>query len=104
MEMTLIFVYVIIYFVGAGKTTLMSISDGSDRTFACRNMGKTRSVREEMDGKVFISRQSRHPFSLINIMIKVLFPICTLIWHVNSYVFPPRKGINRRIESTVIII
>ena len=43
-------------------------------------------------------------FSLINIMIKVLFPICTLIWRVNDYVLPPRKGINRRNESTVTII
>ena len=85
MEITLIF-YVFIYCVGAGITTLMSISDGSDRTFSCRKMGKTRSVREEMDGKVFISRQSRHPFSLINNMIKVLFPICTMIWRVNNYV------------------
>ena len=49
-------------------------------------MEKTRSVREEIDGKVFISRQSRHLFSLINNMIKVLFPICTLIWRVNNYV------------------
>ena len=64
----------------------MSISDGSDRTFSCRKMEKTRSVREEMDGKVFISRQSRHRFPLINNMIKVLFPICTLIWRVNNYV------------------
>ena len=39
-----------------------------------------------MDGRVFISRQSRHPFSLMNIMIKVLFPICTLMWRVNNYV------------------
>ena len=45
------------------------------------------AVREgKMDGKVFISRQSRHPFSLIHNMIKVLFPICTLIWRVNNYV------------------
>ena len=86
MEMTLIFVYVFIYCVGAGITNLMSISDGSDRTFSCRKMEKTRSVREEMDGRVFISRQSRHPFSSINIMIKVLFPICTLIWRKNNYV------------------
>ena len=43
-------------------------------------------------------------FSLINNMIKVLFPICTLIWRVNIFVFPPRKGINRRNESTIIII
>ena len=86
METTLIFCLCFIYYVGAGITTLMSISDGSDRTFLCRKMEKTRSVREEMDGKVFISRQNRHPFSLINNMIKVLFPICTLIWRVNNYV------------------
>ena len=53
-------------------------------------MGKTRSMKEDMDGKVFISRQSRHPFPLINNIIKVLFPICTLIWRVNNYV--SRKG------------
>ena len=64
----------------------MSISDGMDRTFFCRKMKKTRSVREEMDGRVFISRQSRHPFPLINNMIKLLFPICTLIWRVNNHV------------------
>ena len=86
MEKSLIFVYVYIYYVGAGITTLMSISDGSDRNFFCRKMEKTRSVKEEMDGRVFISRQSRHRFSLINNMTKVLFPICTLIWRVNNYV------------------
>ena len=86
MEMTLIFVYVFIFCVGAGITTLMSISDGSECTFFCRKMGKTRSVKEEMHGRVFISRQSRHLFPLINNMIKVLFPICTLIWRVNNYV------------------
>ena len=41
------------------------------------------AVRE---GRVFISRQSRHPFSVINRMIKILFPTCTLIWRVNIYV------------------
>ena len=61
MEVTLIFVYVLIYCVGAGMTTLMSISDESDRTFSRQKMGRTRSVREEMDGKVFISRQSPDP-------------------------------------------
>ena len=69
----------------------MPIFDGSDRTFPCRKVGKTRSVREEMDGKVFISRQSRHTFPLINNMIKVLFPICTLIWRVNNYVSRQEK-------------
>ena len=80
------YVYVCIYYVGAGITTLMSISDGSDLYLFCRKMERTRSVREEMDGRVFISRQSRHPFPLIYNMIKVLFPICTLIWRVNNYV------------------
>ena len=83
---------------------MMSISDGSDRTFFCPKMGKTRSVREEMDGRVFLSRQSRHPFLLINNMIIVLFPICTLIWRVNIYDFPPMKGINRRKKSTIMIV
>ena len=86
MEIALIFTLCQYLCVGAGITTLMSISDESDRTLFCRKMEKTRSVREEMDGKVFISRQSRHPFPLINNMIKVLFPICTLIWRANNYV------------------
>ena len=90
MEKTLMFFYVVFYDVRAGITTLMSISDGSDRTFSCRKMERTRSMREEMDGKVFISRHSRHHFPLINNMIKVLFPICTLFWRVNNYVF--RQG------------
>ena len=86
MEITLISAYVFTYCVGEGITTLMSISDGSDRTFFRRKVEKTRSVREEMDGKVFISCQCRHLFSLIYSMIKVLFPICTLIWRVNNFV------------------
>ena len=81
----------------------MSISDGSDRTSSCRKMEETWSVREEMDARVFISRQSWHPFSLINTMIKVLFPSCTFIWRVNIC-FPPRKDINRRNESIIRFI
>ena len=65
-------------------------------------MEKTRSVTEEMDGEVFISRQSRH--FLIDNMIKVIFPICTLIWRVNDYVSRQGKGLNERNESTNIII
>ena len=38
-------------------------------------------MKKEMDGKVFISSQSRH-FSFVNNMITVLFPICTLNWPV----------------------
>ena len=62
MEIALIFTLCRYLCVGAGITTLMSISDGSDRTLFCRKMERTRSVREEMDGRVFISRQSRHLF------------------------------------------
>ena len=51
------FVYVIIHCVGAGITTLMSIFDGSDPCLFRRKMEKTRSVKEEMDGRVFISRK-----------------------------------------------
>ena len=62
MEIALIFTLCQYLCVGAGTTTLMSISDGLDRTLFCRKMERTRSVREEMDGRVFISRQSRHLF------------------------------------------
>ena len=60
-------------------------------------------MKEEMDGKVFISRQSRH-FSFIDKMIKVLFPICTLNRRVENYVSRQGKGINGGNESTMIII
>ena len=60
-------------------------------------------MKEEMDGEVFISRQSRHFFFIVDI-IKVLFPICTLNWRVNIYVSRQEKGINRRNESTMNVI
>ena len=62
-------------------------------------MEKARSVEEEMEGKLFISRQSRH-ISFVIIMIKVLFPTLYLFWHVNNYASRQGKGINRRNEST----
>ena len=57
---SLSFVYVIIYCVGAGITTLMSKTDGLDPYFFRRKMKRTPSMKEEMDRKVFIYRQSRH--------------------------------------------
>ena len=60
------FVYVIIYCVGAGISTLISISDWSDPYFSRRKMEKTRCVKEEMEGKLFISRQSRPVYFLRN--------------------------------------
>ena len=56
------FVYVVIYYVRAGITTLMSISDGWDPYFSCQKKEDTRSVKAEMDGEVFVYRQSRHFF------------------------------------------
>ena len=60
-------------------------------------------MKKEMDGEVFISRQSRQ-FPFVDNMIKALFPIFTLIWHVNNYVSSQGKDVNRRYESTIIII
>ena len=91
MEIPLIFRLCFYLLCWRGNNHFDVISDGSERTIFCRKMERTRSVREEMDGRVFISRQSRHPFSLINNMIKVLFPIGTLIWRVNNYVSRQRK-------------
>ena len=54
-----------------------------------------------MDGKVFLSRQSRL-FSFIVNIIEVLLSICTLTWPANSYVSSQGKGINRRTEGNVI--
>ena len=85
------FVYVIIYCVGAGINTLISISDWSDPYIFRRKMEKTRSVKEEMEGKLFISRQIRHIFFEI-IMIKVLFPTLYLYLACKQLCFPPRKG------------
>ena len=63
----------------------MSISDGSDRTFLSKD-GKD-AVREGRNGRkgVYFPPESAS-FTLINTMIKVLFPIRTLIWRVNIYV------------------
>ena len=57
------FDFVSIYFIAARITTLMSISDGLKPYFFRPKMENTRSMKEEMDGEVFISRQIWH-FSL----------------------------------------
>ena len=56
MELSLIIFHVCMYCVGAGIVTLMSISNGLDPYFFRRKMEKTRSVKEGMDERVFISR------------------------------------------------
>ena len=63
----------------------MSISDGLGPSIFYRKMENARPMREEMIGKMSISRQNRH-FNFDVIFYKVLFPICTLTWRVNNYV------------------
>ena len=81
----------------------MSIFDELGVYFFRRKMKKTRPVKGDMNGKVFISRQSWH-FFYVNSMIKVLSLICTLTWRVNNYVSHQEKGLNKRNESTIDII
>ena len=83
-----------------GTTPLMSISHGLGPSILCRKMEWTRPMREEMDAKVFISRQSRH-FCFAVVITNVLFTICTFTWRVNSYVSREQKGIKMRNESTL---
>ena len=61
--------------------------------------GKEGPLTEGMDGKLLISRLSRH-FCFDACIMKVLFPICTLTWRVNNCVSRQGKGINRKNEST----
>ena len=98
----LLFIF-LFYCIGAGITTLMSYSDGLDPYNFCRKMEKTRSSKEELDGEVFISRQSRQ-FSFIDNMINVLSSISTLNWRVKIYVSRQRKNINGRNGSTIFFI
>ena len=86
------FVYVIILCVGGGMSTLMSISDWSDPYVFPRKMEKTRSVKEEMDGKMFISRQSQH-ISFVIVMSEVLFPTLYFYLVCKQFCFPPKKKV-----------
>ena len=79
--------------------TLMSISDGLGPSIFCRKRERARPMREEEDGKLFITRQSRlSNFEVI--FFYTLFPICTLTWRAKNYVSRQGKGIKRRNEST----
>ena len=92
--------------VGAGISTLMSFSDGSGSHFFRRKLEKTQTMREKMDGKVLImftkAPESEIFVFMVNV-IKILFPISTLMWRVNNCV-ARRQGINKRTECTIIII
>ena len=99
----LIFFNVFFYCAGARITTLMSVSDRLHQYFLRPKMEKRRSMKEEKDGEVFTSRQSRH-FSFIELMIQVLFLIYTLNWRVINYVYRQRYGIKGRNGSKIIIL
>ena len=45
--------------VGAGISTSLSVSDGLGPSIFRRKTERTRPMREEMDGRVYISHQSR---------------------------------------------
>ena len=93
--------YYYLFCVGAGVSTLMSISDGLASYIFRRKLEKTQPIRERMEGKVFFPPESAIFVFLVN-MIKVLFSICTLTWPVNNYVSRQGKGKNRRNESSII--
>ena len=63
------------------------------------------AVRDGKNGRkgVYFSPESAS-FPLINNLIEVFFPICTMIWRVNNYVSRQGGGTNRRNESTIIIM
>ena len=84
------FVHVIIYSIGAAISTLMSISDGLD-LYIFLSKNENDAVYERKIGqKGVFSRHSRH-FSLVNKMIKVLFPFSTLNLRVNTHVSRRKK-------------
>ena len=97
-------VLMLIFIVSAWKKPLLCpfLTDWT-RTFFCRKIKKSPSMKEEMDGEVYISRQSRH-LSFIDDMIEILFPNFTFKWSVNNYVSCQGKSMIRKKESTNIII
>ena len=77
-------VYIKIFCVGAGIFFLMPSSDELGPYIFRQKMEKTRSVNWELNGKVFISRQSWW-FFLSSHIIRTIFPMCTLTWRINNY-------------------
>ena len=71
--------------------------------FFHRKMENTLPMKGEMDGKVYISRQSRR-LSFVSNMNKVIFLVCTLTWRVNIYASRQGNGLNRRNEGTDFIV
>ena len=64
-----------------------------DRYIFRRMMDKTRSAKEEMDGMLILSRQSRH-ISFVIIIIRAFFPTFYLNLACKQLCLPPRKRYN----------
>ena len=84
--------------MGAGINALLSISDGSGPYVFYRKMEMTRPVRKQMEGKVFICRESRRFLFVDNVNKLLFFFLC--LDFVNNYVYRQGKCTNRRNEST----
>ena len=77
--------------VGAGRNTLMSISDGLGPSIFCRKMENARPMKEEMDGKVVYFPPESALSPLMLYFSTGLFPICTLTCRANNYVSRQEK-------------
>ena len=71
-------------------STLMSNSDGLGPYISRRKLEKTWFLGKEMDGKLPISRQSRH-FWFVNNLIEVLLPTLYIDLACKQFCFPQRE-------------
>ena len=85
--------------VGARTSTLMSFSDGLGPSNYHRKMEGTRPMREQLDGKLFLSGQIWH-FSLWCCFCKIVSPHLYLDKRANNFASRQGKAKNTRNEST----
>ena len=85
MENSSIFLFILVFLVGARKSTLMSISNRSGPYIFHQKMEKTRLKSGKIYYRMFLSNQSWHLSFIFNLFQNFL-PVCTLTWHLNNYV------------------
>ena len=73
-------------YVGSVTSTSMPIFNGLVVSIFWQKMGNTKFLKEEMDGKVFISRLHQH-FCFDFIFWKYTSLFSFLTWRVNKYIF-----------------
>ena len=81
-----------IWHVGAGISTLISVSDRLGTSMFRRNLGWTRPMSEGMEGKVFISRQSRN-FSLWCCVLEKCPSLFVPLLGVQTIIFPAKEKV-----------